>query len=107
MIEVREARFHYPAGDFELRIPELEVETGAGLRRIWPTLSGGRMLSGRIAMGEPIFAARHIPVVALSANAMAGDVEKGQSAGFSKYLTKPVKVNELIVTIRDALGEDA
>ncbi len=49
---------------------------------------------------------RHIPVIALSANAMAGDIEKGRAAGFFKYLTKPVKVGELIATIREVLGED-
>ncbi|WP_245792067.1 hybrid sensor histidine kinase/response regulator [Teredinibacter waterburyi] len=37
-----------------------------------------------------------IPVVALSANAMALDVKKGLGAGFADYLTKPVDVNRLI-----------
>jgi len=50
---------------------------------------------------------RHIPVVALSASAMAGDIERGQAAGFSRYLTKPVKVDELVATIREVLGENA
>ena len=33
----------------------------------------------------------HIPVVALSANAMPHDIEKGLAAGFFRYLTKPIK----------------
>ncbi len=48
---------------------------------------------------------RNIPVIALSANAMAGDIEKGEVAGFSRYLTKPVRVDELVATIRENLRE--
>ncbi|MFA6013964.1 MAG: PAS domain S-box protein [Gallionellaceae bacterium] len=45
----------------------------------------------------------HIPVVALSANAMPRDIEKGHEAGFFRYLTKPIKVVELIDALDDAL----
>ncbi|MAE68877.1 MAG: two-component system response regulator, partial [Gemmatimonadetes bacterium] len=48
---------------------------------------------------------RNIPVVALSASAMVGDVENGQAAGFAKYLTKPVEVDDLLTTIKEFLGE--
>ena len=37
-----------------------------------------------------------IPVVAVSANAMPRDIEKGIAAGFFRYLTKPIKVNEFM-----------
>ena len=33
-----------------------------------------------------------IPVVALTANAMKSDIEKGMNAGFVEYLTKPVDI---------------
>jgi PAS domain S-box-containing protein len=45
----------------------------------------------------------HIPVVALSANAMPRDVEKGMEAGFFRYLTKPIKVIEFMDTLDVAL----
>ena len=48
-------------------------------------------------------ATAHIPIVAVSANAMARDVEKGLEAGFFRYLTKPIKVNEFIETLTAAL----
>ena len=35
---------------------------------------------------------RDIPVLALSANAMAADIQKGLEAGFFDYLTKPLKI---------------
>ena len=37
-----------------------------------------------------------IPVVALSANAMPRDIEKGLEEGFFRYLTKPIKVNQFM-----------
>jgi CheY-like chemotaxis protein len=45
----------------------------------------------------------HIPVVALSANAMPRDIERGLQAGFFRYLTKPIKVNEFLDTLDVAL----
>jgi CheY-like chemotaxis protein len=45
----------------------------------------------------------NIPVIAISANAMLTDTEKGINAGFFKYITKPIKVNELIEAINSAL----
>jgi CheY-like chemotaxis protein len=42
-------------------------------------------------------------VVALSANAIPRDIEKGLAAGFFRYLTKPIKVNEFMDTLDEAL----
>jgi PAS domain S-box-containing protein len=42
-----------------------------------------------------------IPVVALSANAMPADIERGQRAGFVRYLTKPVRMEDLSALLRD------
>jgi len=48
-------------------------------------------------------ATQHIPIVALSANAMPRDIEKGLKAGFFRYLTKPIKINEFMNALDDAL----
>ena len=45
----------------------------------------------------------HIPVVALSANAIPRDIERGLQAGFFRYLTKPIKVGEFLETLDVAL----
>jgi signal transduction histidine kinase/ActR/RegA family two-component response regulator len=42
---------------------------------------------------------RHIPVIALSANAMPSEVKRGLEAGFLQYLTKPVDVKEFLRTV--------
>ncbi|WP_295433089.1 ATP-binding protein [uncultured Thiodictyon sp.] len=44
-------------------------------------------------------ATARIPVIALSANAMPHDIEKGKQAGFFHYLTKPIKVGEFMDTL--------
>lgn len=43
-----------------------------------------------------------IPVIALSADAMPLDIEKGLAAGFSDYLTKPVKAMEIVDAVNRA-----
>jgi PAS domain S-box-containing protein len=45
----------------------------------------------------------HIPVLALSANAVPRDVEKGLEAGFFRYLTKPIRVHEFMNALDVAL----
>jgi PAS domain S-box-containing protein len=46
----------------------------------------------------------HIPVVAISANAMPFDIENGLKAGFYRYLTKPIKIGEFMDTLTTALA---
>ncbi len=48
-------------------------------------------------------ATAHIPVVAISANAMLRDIKNGLEAGFFRYLTKPIKVDEFIRALDEAL----
>ncbi len=45
----------------------------------------------------------HIPIIALSANAIPTDIAKGLEAGFFRYLTKPIKVTEFMDTLDIAL----
>ena len=64
-----------------------------------PGISGIRAL--QILRADP--ATAHIPVIALSANAIPRDIAKGLAAGFFRYLTKPIKVNEFMDTLDVAL----
>ncbi len=49
-------------------------------------------------------ATKHIPVIALSAYAMLSDIEKGLEAGFYRYLTKPIKINEFTEALDAAIA---
>ena len=64
-----------------------------------PGISGVEAL--KVLRGDP--ATAHIPVVALSANAMPRDIEMGLDAGFFRYLTKPIKIKEFMDTLNTAL----
>ena len=44
-----------------------------------------------------------IPVIAISANAMPKDIEKGLAAGFVDYITKPIDVHRLLTAVDDKL----
>ncbi|MEO8342715.1 MAG: response regulator [Gallionella sp.] len=44
-----------------------------------------------------------IPIIALSAHALPGDIAKGHEAGFFRYLTKPIKADEFMDALTEAL----
>ena len=54
---------------------------------------------------DPAMAA--IPVIALTANAMPADVERGRAAGFVRYLTKPIKLDGLLEALAFAVEDRA
>jgi CheY-like chemotaxis protein len=64
-----------------------------------PDINGFEVL--KILRSDP--ATAHIPVIAISANAMPRDIERGLKAGFFRYITKPIKLNELMDALDAAL----
>ena len=64
-----------------------------------PGISGIEAM--RILRADPLTA--HIPIIALSANAVPRDIERGLEAGFFNYLTKPIKVHQFMEALDLAL----
>ncbi|HEY0035588.1 MAG TPA: response regulator [Longimicrobium sp.] len=52
-------------------------------------------------------ATRHIPVIALTAHAMAGDRERAMSAGCDDYDTKPINLPRLLAKMETLLARGA
>jgi PAS domain S-box-containing protein len=64
-----------------------------------PGISGIEAM--RILRADPKTA--HIPVIAVSANAIPGDIEKGINSGFFSYVTKPIQVSQFMTALNAAL----
>jgi len=64
-----------------------------------PGINGFEAL--KILHSDP--ATAHIPVIAISANAMPRDIQKGMELGFLRYITKPTKVDEFMEALDVAL----
>ena len=64
-----------------------------------PGISGNEAML--ILRADPLTA--HIPIIALSANAVPHDIEGYLAAGFSSYLTKPIKVAQFMHALDAAL----
>jgi CheY-like chemotaxis protein len=58
-------------------------------------LMGGVEATQKILAFEEISKQRHIPIVALTANALEGDKEKYMASGMDDYLPKPMNVDDL------------
>ncbi|MDP2416851.1 MAG: ATP-binding protein [Hydrogenophaga sp.] len=65
-----------------------------------PGISGVEAL--KILRADPSTA--HIPILALSANAVPRDIARAMAAGFFNYITKPIKVNEFMEALDQALA---
>ena len=65
-----------------------------------PDMDGAEALS-RLRMDERTAS---IPVLAVTAQAMKGDIERFQEAGFDGYLSKPVDIDELLTTVEQHCG---
>ncbi|MDB5763724.1 MAG: hybrid sensor histidine kinase/response regulator [Herminiimonas sp.] len=64
-----------------------------------PGISGNEAM--RMLRGDPKTA--HIPVIALSANAMPRDIEKSMAFGFFRYVTKPINIEQFFEALDSAL----
>lgn len=59
--------------------------------------------SRRIRQLEQSEDRRHTPIIAMSANAFAEDIDKAYEAGMDSYITKPININEILDVLQKYL----
>ncbi len=79
----------------------LEIQPDLVLLDLHMPALDGFQAAGRLR-GDARFAA--IPIVALTASAMQGDRERALAAGFSAYITKPIRLAALRREVERLLG---
>ena len=81
-------------GDFDMIFMDIQM----------PFLDGVEA-TGEILEWEEDYNQEHIPIVALTANALKGDREKFLAAGLDEYTTKPLVRSEIIAVLNQFLAE--
>ncbi|MFP5384412.1 MAG: ATP-binding protein [Gammaproteobacteria bacterium] len=92
---------------FSAHTPELGVELARTLRPdlILLDINMSRMNGYQVLEVIKADASlKDTPVIAITANALPRDIERGKAAGFTDYLTKPLDIRHLLETIDDCLG---
>lgn len=67
-----------------------------------PGMDGYQVL--KLFQNEPEL--QNIPVIAVTANAMPRDIERGKAAGFTDYLVKPLNVDQFLSAVKRSLGQE-
>ena len=65
----------------------------------------GYEVARRLRKSEKV-ALAHIPIVAITANAMKGDSQKALEAGCNMYISKPINIQELLEKVAKFVYKD-
>jgi len=90
----KEAVYNFRQGGFDLILMDCQM----------PVMDGFEATAAIRATEAKSSSSKHVPIVAMTANAMQGDRERCLEAGMDDYLSKPINRQELYQTIIKALG---
>ncbi|TVR86315.1 MAG: response regulator [Spirochaetaceae bacterium] len=99
----------FAEGEFDMILMDVQMPVIDGLeacRRI-RQIEASRLEAARNEHRESADRHRPIPIIALTANAMAKDREECLSAGMNDYLSKPLRKGQLLEMISRHLGVEA
>jgi two-component system, sensor histidine kinase and response regulator len=83
----------YQAGRFELVLMDIQVPRMDGFEATAAIREREKVTGG------------HIPIVAMTADALVGDREKCIASGMDGYISKPIPTSEMLATIERMLGD--
>jgi two-component system sensor histidine kinase/response regulator len=89
----REALEMIEREQFDCALMDVQMPVLDGLRATAAVRSKERISGG------------HLPIIAMTAHAMAGDLERCIAAGMDGYLTKPIKAEDVFATVNRVLHE--
>ena len=90
-----------PDGHLGLQLAKAHLPEAILMDLNLPGMSGFEVLRQLRADPETTW----IPVIALTANAMPRDIERGMAAGFHRYLTKPIDIDKFTEAINSTLAQ--
>ncbi|AWL05835.1 ATP-binding protein [Massilia oculi] len=90
-----------PDGHLGLQLAKAHLPEAILMDLNLPGMSGFEVLRQLRADPETTW----IPVIALTANAMPRDIERGLAAGFHRYLTKPIDIDKFTEAINSTLAK--
>ncbi|MDY6843784.1 MAG: response regulator [Thermodesulfobacteriota bacterium] len=97
-VEMVKKKGHYDIIFMDIQMPQMDgVEATREIRRFEKSLGKNQMYDEEYNI--------HIPIIALTANAMAGDREKYLDAGMDDYLAKPFKREDIQGILRQWVGK--
>jgi PAS domain S-box-containing protein len=92
-----------PTAEMGIEITRVRVPDAVIMDINLPGMSGVEALG--VLRQDPV--TKGVPIIALTAAASERDKQRGMQAGFYRYLTKPVKVDELVAALEELLADGA
>jgi two-component system sensor histidine kinase/response regulator len=91
---------HYDAVLMDVQMPVMDGYTATRKIREWETKVRGQTAEDRKGGSALSPQSSELPIIAMTAHAMAGDEQKSLEAGMNGHVTKPIDPNQLFATLQ-------